>query len=258
MFLNTKPSPPPKRIISLVPSITELLFDLNLSEKIIGITKFCVHPAALTKNVEKIGGTKKLNIKKIISLKPDLIIANKEENNKADVEVLAALFPLLLTDVDNYASAIKMITHIGTITNKVTEGNNLVSIIEGGFKTIQKPLQPINTIYLIWNDPYMTVGNDTFIHHMLELLGLHNLFSHTERYPQITMAQIKDAAPQLLLLSSEPYPFKQKHIDEIAAFLPNTSIVLADGEMFSWYGSRMKYMPQYFNDLIGKIPKMNS
>lgn len=257
MFLNTTPSHPPQKIISLIPSITELLFDLNLSEKIIGITKFCVHPSTLIKNVEKIGGTKKLNIEKIISLKPDLIIANKEENNKEDIEALVALFPVLLTDVDDYASAIKMITQIGTITDKVTEASNLITTIDEGFKTIQKPLEPIKTIYLIWKDPYMTIGNDTFIHHMLQLLGMQNLFSHTERYPQLTIDQIKDAAPQLLLLSSEPYPFKQKHIDEIAAVLPNTSIVLVDGEMFSWYGSRMKYMPQYFNDLMTKIPPIN-
>ncbi|MFN0082212.1 MAG: helical backbone metal receptor [Ferruginibacter sp.] len=248
----------PKRIISLVPSITELLFDIDLSEKLIGITRFCVHPSTRTKNVEKIGGTKKINIQKIISLQPDLIIANKEENNKEDVETLAALFPLLLTDVDTYESAIKMIVHIGIITDKVTEANDLLTIIDEGFKTIQKPLQPIKTIYLIWNDPYMTIGNDTFIHHMLQLLGLQNLFSHKERYPQLTIAQIKDAAPQVLLLSSEPFPFKQKHIQEIAAFLPNTSIMLADGEMFSWYGSRMKYMPQYFNNLVNEMPQVNS
>ncbi len=257
MFITDNTALHPKRIITLVPSITELLFDLQLADAIIGITKFCIHPSALTKNIEKIGGTKKLNIEKIISLQPDLVIANKEENSKEDVEALAELFPVLLMDVDTYESAIKMIDYIGIITGKPTEAKKLVSTIEAGFKIIKKPLQPINTIYLIWKDPYMTVGNDTFIHQMLQLLDMHNLYSHAERYPQITMDQIKDAAPQLLLLSSEPYPFKQKHIDELSAFLPNTSIMLVDGEMFSWYGSRMKYMPAYFNDLIGKIRQPN-
>ena len=251
MFLHT--STPPQRIISLVPSITELLYDLKLSTQVVGITKFCVHPPEWFQTKEKIGGTKNVNIEKIKALQPDLIIASKEENVKEQIEMLATLFPVYLTDVCTYDDAIKMILDIGEITLKKTEAIALSNNIQAEFNTLLKPTHSINTTYLIWKDPYMTVGGDTFIHDLMQKVGLRNMFGEQNRYPQITLEELAILKPQLILLSSEPYPFKEKHIREIQTFLPTAKVMLVDGEMFSWYGSRMKYMPEYFNKLLAAI-----
>ncbi len=258
MFIHQANAANPKRIISLVPSITELLYELNLSTETVGITKFCIHPAKWFQTKEKIGGTKNLQIQKIKSLKPDLIIASKEENVQEQIEILAELFPVYLTDVGNYEEAVKMILNIGEITSKTTEAKTLITAIQVGFNSIRKPSQQIKTAYFIWKDPFMTVGAGTFINDIMNRLGLQNVFSHFERYPQVTLQDVATAHPQLILLSSEPYPFKEKHIKEIQAYLPSAKIVLADGEMFSWYGSRMKYMPVYFNNILTEIGAMNT
>ena len=258
MFLNKTASESPQKIISLVPSISELLYDLNLAKETVGITKFCIHPSIWYQTKEKIGGTKNLQIEKIKCLHPDLIIANKEENTQEKVEILARLFPVYLTDVNNYEEAIKMIEDVGKITSRVADAVQLTKVIQSGFNLIKKPFKQIKTVYFIWKDPYMSVGGDTFINDMMSRLGMQNIFGHYKRYPEVTLQNVISAKPQLILLSSEPYPFKQKHITEIQAYLPNTKILLVDGEMFSWYGSRMKYMPEYFNNLLTEISEKHA
>ena len=253
MFLTAFSPSHPRRIISLVPSITELLYNLDLSNEVVGITKFCVHPAEWYQTKEKIGGTKNVNTEKLRTLKPDLIIASKEENIQEQVEALAKEFSVYLTDVNSYDTGLQMINDIGTITSKVTEAAILIQTIQSEFESLKKLTQPINTIYLIWKDPYMTVGGDTFIHNLLHKVGLQNIFSNHSRYPQITLEDLAILNPQLVLLSSEPFPFKEKHILEIQAFLPAAKVILVDGEMFSWYGSRMQFMPAYFNKLLAEI-----
>ena len=258
MFLNKTSSENLQKIISLIPSISELLYELNLAKETVGITKFCIHPSIWYHTKEKIGGTKNLQIEKIKCLQPDLIIANKEENTKEQVEILARLFPVYLTDVNNYEEAIKMIEDVGKITSRVADAVQLTKVIQSGFNLIKKPFKQIKTVYFIWKDPYMSVGGDTFINDMMSRLGLQNIFGHYKRYPEVTLQNVISAKPQLILLSSEPYPFKQKHITEIQAYLPNTKILLVDGEMFSWYGSRMKYMPEYFNNLLTEISEKHA
>ena len=258
MFLNKTASESPQKIISLVPSISELLYELNLAKETVGITKFCIHPSIWYQTKEKIGGTKNLQIEKIKCLQPDLIIANKEENTQEKVEILARLFPVYLTDVNNYEEAIKMIEDVGKITSRVADAVQLTKVIQSGFNLIKKPFKQIKTVYFIWKDPYMSVGGDTFINDMMSRLGMQNIFGHYKRYPEVTLQNVISAKPQLILLSSEPYPFKQKHITEIQAYLPNTKILLVDGEMFSWYGSRMKYMPEYFNNLLTEFSEKHA
>ena len=254
MILETKlNTPPPKRIISLVPSITELLFYLDLEESIVGITKFCIRPKDLILTKTKIGGTKNINITKIKSLNPDLIIANKEENVEAQIKTLAEEFSILLTDVDDLAGALDMIKNIGQLTNRIAKSNNLINIIENTFGQILLPTNKINTAYLIWKNPYMTVGGDTYINDMLNHCGLQNIFSNKKRYPEVEIDEIKSLNCKLLLLSTEPYPFKQQHIEELKIELPNTLIILVDGEMFSWYGSRLLFSAKYFKDLMSSI-----
>jgi ABC-type Fe3+-hydroxamate transport system substrate-binding protein len=247
----------PKRIISLVPSQTELLFHLGLETETIGITKFCVHPSQWFKNKERVGGTKTLNIERIRRLNPDLIIANKEETVKEQVEQLAADYPVWLTDINNLNDALKMVAEVGTLTGKDEHAVSLVKQIKGAFKGLKKAPVQLRTAYLIWQKPFMTIGGDTFINDMLQQCGLKNIFADKERYPQISITELQDADCELLLLSSEPFPFKQKHVDELKALLPQTNIVLVDGELFSWYGSRLLKSPGYFNKLIHSIGQLN-
>jgi ABC-type Fe3+-hydroxamate transport system substrate-binding protein len=246
----------PKRIISLVPSQTELLFDLGLDAETVGITKFCIHPPSWIKTKESVGGTKTVNIDQIHLLKPDLIIANKEENVREQIEELARNYPVWLTDVNNLADALQMIADIGILTGKAANANTLISNIRKAFSEIPKMEKPVKTAYLIWRKPYMTVGGDTFINDMLQQCGFRNIFSGKKRYPEINIEDLSIAHCQLLLLSSEPYPFKQKHIDELRSRLPGIKILLADGEFFSWYGSRLLESPYYFKELITQIQSL--
>jgi len=247
----------PKRIVSLVPSQTELLFDLSLEAETVGITKFCIHPQSWFKTKERIGGTKTVNIEKVHQLNPDLIIANKEENVKEQVEELAKDFPVWLTDVNNLSEAIQMITDIGALTGRPSASQTLAASISKAFISIPTIKDPLTAAYLIWRNPYMTVGRDTFIHDMLQQCGFENIFSAKTRYPEVNIDQLHAASCKLLLLSSEPYPFKQKHIDELSSQLPATKIILVDGEMFSWYGSRLLKSPAYFTQLIAQIQGFN-
>lgn len=243
----------PKRIISLVPSQTELLYSLSLEEETIAITKFCIHPAQWFATKPKIGGTKTADIEKIIALEPDLVIANKEENIKEQVELLASLFPVWVTDVNNLEDAYHMIEDIGMLTGKEKVAGMLKNEIQFLFNNYIQQNVLINlipTIYLIWKKPYMTVGADTFISSMMHTAGFKNVLADQTRYPVITVEQIKSTGCKLILLSSEPYPFKQKHINELQNELPGITIRLVDGEMFSWYGSRLLLVPDYFKELI--------
>jgi ABC-type Fe3+-hydroxamate transport system substrate-binding protein len=239
----------PARIISLVPSQTELLYDLDLRDEVVGITKFCVHPAEWFRSKTRIGGTKQLHIDKIHQLKPDLIIANKEENVKDQVEELALHYPVWISDVNDLTGVYEMIRQVGAMTGKSNKAGLIVNNIKDSFTALTTNDSRPTTIYLIWRDPYMTVGGDTFIHAMMDIAGFENVYGDHTRYPEIAIEDIRAKNPKLLLLSSEPFPFKQKHIEELQLHLPNTLIILVDGEMFSWYGSRLLKAATYFKDL---------
>ena len=247
----------PQRIISIVPSQTELLASLELDEETIGITKFCVHPSEWLSRKIKTGGTKNLNIEKIIALDPDLIIANKEENEKEQVEILAEKFPVWITTVTNLASSLQMIADIGQLTGKEENALKIITNIKTSFRDldykISKLIPPIPACYLIWKDPYMTIGGDTFINDMLMHAGFQNIFASTTRYPIINMQQLADLNCIVLLLSSEPYPFNEKHISTLQASFSKMKILLVNGEMFSWYGSRLLEAPAYFHSLHERI-----
>jgi ABC-type Fe3+-hydroxamate transport system substrate-binding protein len=244
----------PQRIISIVPSQTELLYDLGLREEVIGITKFCVHPEEWFRTKTRIGGTKKLNLELIKSLNPDLIIGNKEENEQSQVEELTKHFPVWMSDVRNINDALQMISEVGNITGKAEEATNLVTKIRTLFS--QHKTQNTNSksaAYFIWYNPMMAAGSDTFIHSMLSYCNLSNVFSSLNRYPEISKEQLKSANPGLILLSSEPFPFREKHIEAFKRICPNAEIILADGELFSWYGSRLLKAPAYFTQLLSQI-----
>lgn len=239
----------PTRIVSLVPSQTELLFDLGLEEEVVGITKFCIHPTEWFRNKTRIGGTKDVKLDRVSALAPDLIIANKEENVKAQIESLREIAPVWTSDISNLAESLEMITQIGAITQKELEAASIIEKIQTGFSKLEHQLidqKKRSCIYLIWKDPYMSVGADTFIHDMMCRCQFTNLLADSTRYPEISLEKIQSLSPELIFLSSEPYPFKDKHIAELQAVLPTSKILLVDGEMFSWYGSRIMHAPAYF------------
>jgi ABC-type Fe3+-hydroxamate transport system substrate-binding protein len=249
---------PAKRIVSLVPSITELLSHFHLDAETIGITKFCELPEAWHKSKTRIGGTKQIDIEKIRSLHPDLIIANKEENIKEQVETLSKEYPVYVSDVNELVSALQMIKDIALLTGKEDKGLQLLEKIREGFEAIPTPGQAMKVCYLIWQKPYMTVGGDTFINAMLQHAGCSNVFQDQHRYPEVSVADILESGCNHILLSSEPFPFQQKHADELRQLLSVQfeqydqklpTIQLVDGQMFSWYGSRLLDAPAYFCQL---------
>jgi ABC-type Fe3+-hydroxamate transport system substrate-binding protein len=247
---------PPERIISLVPSLTELLFDLDLQDEVIGITKFCVHPEEWFRSKIRIGGTKQLNLPLIESLKPDLVIASKEENVKEQVEAVQQFCPVYCSDISNLQESYEVIEHLGYLTDRSEKAKELISNIQNSFKELPVSAKPIKAAYLIWQEPYMTVGGDTFIDHMMQLAGFQNVFAAEKRYPALTVEDLIKHDVEAVLFSSEPFPFKQKHIDAFKLEwmqqnspqqLPVLKIV--DGELFSWYGSRTLYAADYFRKL---------
>jgi len=242
----------PKRIISIVPSQTELLFDLGLDEEIIGITKFCIHPADKVKRKAKIGGTKALNINAIKKLNPDLIIGNKEENERDQVEELMKAFPVWMSDISNLEDALDMVQRVGGITGKRVEAVRLTETIQSKFNGLQAKINSLRVAYLIWRKPFIVAGKGTFIDDMLKRCSLKNAFD-LDRYPEAFPGQIVEANPDLVFLSSEPYPFTDRHITEFQALVPDANIQLVDGELFSWYGSRLLKAPEYFKQLIASL-----
>jgi ABC-type Fe3+-hydroxamate transport system substrate-binding protein len=241
----------PERIISLVPSQTELLHDLGLGERVVGITKFCIHPEAWFRSKVRVGGTKQVDLDKVRALKPDLIIGNKEENSQADIEALEKEFPVWMSDVKSLHHAGNMILRVGDITGTTAAADSLVHAIAAAFGGLRTPTAQMSAAYFIWRDPLMVAGGDTFISDMMRRAGFSNVFTHRkERYAEITPAELAAADPDVILLSSEPYPFAEKHILEFNMLCPGTPVHLVDGELFSWYGSRMLQAPAYFNGLL--------
>jgi ABC-type Fe3+-hydroxamate transport system substrate-binding protein len=244
---------PPSRIVSLVPSQTELLYDLGLSDEVVGITKFCVHPEDWFQTKKRVGGTKTADVEAIQSLRPDLIIANKEENTQQQVLHLAASYPVWTSDVKRLEDALVMIRNVAVMTGTMNIAMSMEREIKAGFARIQPTAEPKRALYLIWKNPYMAAGGDTYIHDMMGKLGFQNVLATTMRYPELTREDIVDLKPDLVLLSSEPYPFKEKHIEELGALLPTATAMLVDGEMFSWYGSRIVPATAYFQQLVHTI-----
>lgn len=243
----------PMRIVSLVPSLTELLYDLGLDDRVVAITRFCLHPATWQKEKKKIGGTKKLHLEDIRLLQPDLIIANKEENVEDDVLMLSAFAPVMVTDINSYTEALEAILDLGKATETEERAQFLVGQIEDAFSKWQAPVKRMQACYVIWQHPYMVAGNNTYIHSMMQLCGFTNVFESENRYPALSMADIAEADPDFVFLSSEPYPFKHKHLNEWKQELPSARIELVDGEMFSWYGTRLLKVPHYFSQLWQRL-----
>jgi ABC-type Fe3+-hydroxamate transport system substrate-binding protein len=242
----------PKRIISLVPSQTELLFDLGLDVEVIGLTKFCIHPKGKIKEKTVIGGTKNFRFEQIDELKPDLIIGNKEENYQEGIEQLAEKYPVWMSDITNLESAYEMIEQVSELVGKAEKGKEMVWEIKSSFSALtNQQLIKSNrkTLYFIWKNPYMVAGKGTFIDEIMEIGGFENCTIES-RYPSLMETQIQELQPETILLSSEPFPFKSTHIAEFQQLCPNTKIQIVDGELFSWYGSRLLKTAEYLKELM--------
>lgn len=245
------------RIISLVPSLTEYLWALGLEEEVVGITKFCIHPKAWWQEKTRVGGTKKVNFETIDNLQPTLIIANKEENNKEDIQQLQQRYAVLVTDINSLEEAYHYLLEIGQKVQREEKSLLLVSQIQSNLQSVVNIGQGASFLYFIWRDPYFVVGPQTYIHALLTHFGLIN-YCEIERYPALdqvlanstSLSNTQGVTLDYIFLSSEPFPFEAKHVDEIRALFPKSKIVLIDGEICSWYGSRMLKAPEYIVQVL--------
>lgn len=228
----------PNRIISLVPSLTELLFDLGLDDSVAGRTRFCIHPEKRVENVSIIGGTKNPRIDKIRELNPDLVIANREENRKKDVEAIKEFCEVMVTDINTIDDALFAIHDIGERCGAGEKAAELIEAVRTELDHVPEE-PPMSAAYIIWREPWMSVGHDSYIHSVMTHWNLENVFSGSTRYPKTTLDELCEKKPDVILLSSEPYPFREKHVDEVSSRCPDSRTLLVDGEWFSWYGSRM-------------------
>jgi len=248
----------PQRIISLVPSQTELLYDLGLEETLLGITKFCVHPPHFKATKTIVGGTKNIKIDVIKALQPDIIICNKEENTKELVVELRKICTVWVTNVEDYYSNLQMIRDFGNVFNKRTEASNLIAKIEHKYSDFQlfiKEKSVKKVAYFIWAKPFMVAGKNTYINEMLKMNHFQNIYQEKEsRYPEIELKKIRlEGDPDIVFLSSEPFPFTDEHAFEIGIFTHHSKTVFVDGEMFSWHGSRIVKAFDYFKQIHSKI-----
>lgn len=239
---------PAERVVCLVPSITELIYQLK-PKALIGVTSFCTHPSHLRKNITVVGGTKTPNVEQIISLNPNLVICNKEENTEQDVLHLQKCVATYTSDVKTLTEAQKMIADVGQLLGRSEECKVLNQEIELGFSGLQTQ-KPFKVAYLIWDKPLMVAGNNTFINHMINQLNWQNVFANKpDRYFEINREDLINSKADLILLSSEPYPFKEKNKKQFEKEFPEFKTVLVDGRMFSWYGSCLVSATKYFNQL---------
>ncbi|WP_296315454.1 ABC transporter substrate-binding protein [Winogradskyella sp. UBA3174] len=242
----------PKRIVSLVPSQTELLVDLGLEESVVGVTKFCTHPKHLRMSKTVIGGTKQIKLQKIIDLQPDIILCNKEENTKEIIEVLEGVAPIHISDIYNLEDCFELIKMYGELFKVENSASIIISNIQNEREQFQDEIknQPKPKVsYFIWKKPWMVAASNTFIDVMLAEAGFVNAFKEELRYPEISLDNSTLNQSDIIFLSSEPFPFKDIHIPELEDRFSKKIIKIVDGELFSWYGSRLQKSYGYFKTL---------
>lgn len=240
----------PDKIISLCPSITETLCDIGLSDSIIGITDYCIHPIYITKNILKLGGPKTISVEKVKSLNPDIIFAVKEENTKSTIEALSKKYPCFVFDINTFNDAIGMIKILGKIFQKEDAAKVMSDLIITAFSNIPKLNHKLKYLYIVWKQPYIAVGKGTFIDSVLTKLSFSNCIKASGlKYPKLN-SDLNSYSFDILFLASEPYKFDKKDKEEIQKKFPDKKILLVDGEMISWYGSHMLKASYYLRDLI--------
>lgn len=241
-------------IISLVPSQTELLYHLGLDNKVTGITKFCIKPNSWFKHKTRIGGTKNLKLDLINKIKPDLIIGNKEENNKEDIEALInAGHQVWMSDIFNDKDNLEMISEVGKMTSTEIKANSIIEEFNKKITSFNKT--NVKVAYFIWKDPYFIVGNNNYIDYNLRKIGLVNSGSNFNRYQEVSIDEIRNLDADYFLFSSEPFPFQEKHLPELEKLFGKDKCLLVDGEMFSWTGYRAIPALNYFIEFLDQISR---
>lgn len=246
----------PRRIVSLVPSQTELLAHLGLEDEVVGLTRFCERPEHWRSEKTIVGGTKQVDVDAVRALNPDLVLANHEENTSEDVEALDAVAPVFVTEVKTVPEALDMIRIVGTLTGTSDQTSTLAGRIISRFDTLPD-FPPLRAAYLIWREPYMTVGGDTFIHDVMRRADLINAFGHETRYPEVSLEALADTDLDVVLCASEPFPFHKKEdkfTGDIREAMSDTPVAVVDGQPFSWYGPRLLETPSYLTTLRERLP----
>lgn len=251
----------PQRIVSLVPSITETLFDLGAGDRIVGVTRWCVHPADARTRARVVGGTHDVDLDVLARLEPDLVIANQEENPKPLVERLATVAPTYVTFPRTVRDGIVLLRRLGELTDQRDAGARAAARVEAAHRRARRadPQRAPRVLYLIWRRPWMSVNRDTFVHDMLTTCGAVNVLAHAEaRYPTLSDADAAALRPDAILLSSEPYAFRERHREEWLrrGDLPAArlgQVHLVDGELCCWYGTRLLRGLPYLAARIGQL-----
>ena len=245
------------RVVSLCPSLTELVYDLRRGEDLVGITEYCVHPADRVAFVEKVGGTKTPDVRRIAVLEPDVVLLNEEENRREDEAALRDLGVNCLTTFPrNCDDTAKMVELIGAVLERVEEAARIATDIRSRSKRVRAAAvgrPETSWAYLIWRKPWMSVNADTFVNALLAQAGGRNVFADLDdRYPTIELEDLATRNPDRVFLCTEPFPFKGKHINELSeatGFSPQR-FQIADGEYLSWHGSRTPDGIDYAESLL--------
>jgi ABC-type Fe3+-hydroxamate transport system substrate-binding protein len=239
------------RIVCLVPSITELICDLGLAPQLVGRTGFCIHPWETVRTIPKVGGTKDVKLEKVRALEPTHVVVNVDENRREDAEALAEFVPeVIVTHPQEPRDNLELYRQIGGAFGREAEAELLCERFERAYARASAGERPsADVLYLIWRDPWMTIAPETYVSRTLALFGWRTLPAETvERYPEVDLATVGGEADRVLL-SSEPFHFKQQHLEGVAAIVGDTPVSLIDGEMTSWYGSRaiagLEYLADY-------------
>ncbi len=245
------------RIVSLCPSVTELIADLGAAAELVGITRYCTHPPAVASGVEHVGGTKDPDIDRIVALAPDVVFMNIEENRVEDADALIGAGLTCLSDlpktIDETAG---MVRRVGDAIGRRQAAERIALDIETRAERVRHAhdgATEVRWAYLIWRKPYMAAGGDTFVDTLLSLAGGHNVLGdRADRYPAVTTDELIAAAPHVVLLATEPFPFESKHIDELCDLTgwPAHRFAIVDGQDLSWHGSRTPRGIDYAEQVI--------
>lgn len=247
------------RIVSLVPSLTELLVDLGLGGQLVGRTGFCVHPRAVVRRLPKIGGTKGFSIDRLRALAPTHVIVNIDENRRDEVSALDAFVPhVIVTHPLTVGDNLELYRLLGGVFDREAQASALAAGLEREWTALRAQSERLprqSVLYLIWQEPWLGVARDTYISHVLAAAGWDSLPSASAlRYPPVDLPQLA-AQAHLVLLSSEPYPFRERHRRLLGEQLPGVRVALIDGEMVSWYGSRAIRGLAYLRQLRTRLAK---
>ena len=250
----------PRRVVSLVPSLTEALFAFGLGDSVVGVTNFCVEPRDAVAGKTKVGGTKTLDVPRVLALEPDLVVASAEENRKEDIQALVREgLKVYVTLPTTVAGALDLLAELAAMTGAGKKAGRIVDGAKKALAQVRKANEgrpPVRTFCPIWRNPWMTVGPGTYMHDFITVCGGVNIFEwRHERYPRVELREVAEKDPQVVLLPDEPYRFGPAHVSEIAGLrsisaVRENRIYLLEGRHLCWYGPRIAGGLRYVSALL--------